>query len=91
MAEDGLVDLQTKSQVLCSSAPSTFTKMDESDPMKKKHLWTLFYTPGGYFSSLPLLHIFSEMLVIRRASDENERDAPRGLLQVILLVSPRNC
>ena len=34
MAEDGLVDLQTKSQVLCSSAPSTFTKMDESDPMK---------------------------------------------------------
>ena len=33
MAEDRLVDLQTKSQVLGSSVPSTFTKMEEGDPM----------------------------------------------------------
>ena len=32
-AQDWLVDLQTKSQVLCLSALSTFIEMEESDPM----------------------------------------------------------
>ena len=43
------------------------------------------------FTQFALLSIFSEMFVVRRASYENEIDASRRLLQVILLVSPRNC